>query len=153
MGQSCPDTVVACPLVPNSWRPLGSMEQILLKCQTSALGHNLCKCNCVPSAQALLEFKSSGDHNAPQSQASADQNVPQHQNGAFEVGKRFMETVVFTKTPLQIFSNHKHLIIEDASNCAAEGPNCQRALAGTPVVIPSVCQLPSSSTHKIDLQT
>jgi len=61
--------------------------------------------------------------------------------------------VVFTKTPSPILSNHNHLMVEEALKCAAEGQNRQQAFTGAPGVIPSVCQLPSSPSREIDLQT
>ena len=39
------------------------------------------------------------DQNIPQPKASSDQNVPQYQKATFEVAKRFMEAIVFMKTP------------------------------------------------------
>jgi len=103
--------------------------------------------------QVLLQPKSSGDQTALQPKARADQNVPQHQKATFEVAKRFMEAIVFTKPPWPILSHDKYSIIEEAWKLAIEAQDCQQALAGAPAGTPSVCQLPSGPSLKIDLQT
>jgi hypothetical protein len=108
------DTVIACPLLPNPRKPPGSMAPLLLKRQKSALLNKSSESDRAPSTQALPQPKSSGDQNALQPKASADQNVPQHQKATFEVVKRFMEAMVFTKTPWPKFSNDKYSMVEEA---------------------------------------
>jgi hypothetical protein len=44
-------------------------------------------------------------------------------------------------------------MVDKASQLAIEAQDRQRALAGAPVSTPSVCQLPSGPSHKIDPQT
>jgi hypothetical protein len=78
------------------------MAPPLLNCQLSALLNKSTEFDRAPSAQALLQPKSSGDQNARQLKASANQNVPQHQKATFKVAKMSMETIVFTKTPWPI---------------------------------------------------
>jgi len=87
----------------------------------SSLLNKLSQSDCAPSARALvLPHKSSGDQNIPQPNASSDQNVPQHQTGTFEVAKRFMQAMVFTKNPCQIISDDKYSMDEDASKLVIE---------------------------------
>jgi hypothetical protein len=74
------------------------MAPPLLKHQKSTLLNQLSKSDGAPSTQALLLFKSNGDQHFPQPKASADQNIPQQQKATFEVAKRFMKAIVFTKT-------------------------------------------------------
>jgi len=105
--RSCANTVIARPPLPNSWNPAGAMAPPLLKRQKSTLLNKLSKSDGAPSTQALPLRKSSGDQNVPQPKASADQNVPQHQKATFEVVKRILEAIVFTKTPWPILSNDK----------------------------------------------
>jgi hypothetical protein len=147
------DTVIARPLLPNPRKPPGSMAPPLLKRQKSALLNKSSESDRAPSAQALPQPKSSGDQNALQPKASADQNVPQHQKATFEVAKRFMEAIVFTKTPWPILSDDKYSMVEEAWKLAIEAQDRQRALAGAPPGTPSVCQLPSGPSLKIDPQT
>jgi len=130
------------------------MAPPLLKRQKSALLNKSSESDHAPSARALvLPNKSSGDQNIPQPKASSDQNVPQHQEGTFEVAKRFMEAIVFTKTPWPILSDDKYSMVEEAWKLAIEAQDRQRALAGAPVGTPSVCQLPGGPSLIIDLQT
>jgi hypothetical protein len=70
-----------------------------------------------------------------------------------EVAKRFLEAIVFTKTPWPILSNDKYSTVEEAWKLTIEAQDRQRALAGAPAGTPSVCQLPSSPFLKIDPQT
>ena len=147
------DTVIACPLLPNSRKSPGSVAPPLLKCQKSALLNESFESDHAPSAQALPPPETSGDQSAPQPMASADQNVPQHQKATFEVVKRFMEAIEFTKTPWPILSNDKYSMVEDARRLAIEAQDRQRALAGAPAGTPSECQLPSGPSLKIDPQT
>jgi len=147
------DTVIARPLLPNSRKPLGSRAPPLLKHQKSALFNTSSESDCAPPAQALLRTKSSGDKNAPQPQTKADQNVPQHQKATFDVAKRFIEAIVFTKTPWPILFDDKYSKVEQAWKLAIEAQDRQRAIAGAPPCTPSVCQLPSGPSLTIDLQT
>jgi len=147
------DTVIPRPLLPNSRKPPGSMAPPLLKCQKSALLNKSSESDRAPSAQALPQPKSSGDQNAPEPKASADQNVPQHQKATFVVAKRFMEAIVFTKTPRPILPNDKYWMVKEAWKLDIEAQDRQQALAGAPAGTPSVCQLPSGPSLKIDPQT
>ena len=67
--------------------------------------------------------------------------------------KRFMEAIVFTKTPSPILSSEKYLMGEQAWKLAIEALDHQRARAGAPVGTPSVCQLPGGPSLKMDPQT
>jgi len=71
----------------------------------------------------------------------------------FEVVKRYMEAIVFTKTPWPILSNNKYSIVEEAWRLAIQAQDCQWALAGAPVGTPAVSQLPGGPLLKIELQT
>jgi hypothetical protein len=64
-----------------------------------------------------------------------------------------MEAIVFTKTPWPIISDEKYSIVDKAWQLAIEAQDRQRPLAGAPVGAPSVCQLPSGPSLKIDPQT
>jgi len=147
------DTVIACPPLPNSRNPAPAMAPALLKRQKSTILNKSSESDGAPSTQALPLRKSSGDQNGPQPKASADHNVPQHQQATFEVGKWFMQAIVFRKTPWPILTNDKYSMVEEAWKLANEAENRQRALAGTSVCSPSVWQLPSGPSLKIDLQT
>jgi hypothetical protein len=71
--------------------------------------------------QALPLPKAGGDQNVPQQKPSGgDHNVPQHQKATFEVAKRFMEAIVFTKTPWQIIFNKKYSMVDEAWQLAIE---------------------------------
>jgi len=153
MKQNHADTVIARPLLPNSRNTAGAMAPALFKCPKSTLLNKLPESDRAPCTQALPLRKSSGDQNVPQPKASADQNVPQHQKAIFEVVDRFMEAIVSTNTPWPILSDDKYLMVEDTWKLAIEAQDSQRALAGAPVGMSSVCQLPGSPSLKIDLQT
>jgi len=103
--------------------------------------------------QALPLPKASGDQNVPQPKAGGDHNIPQHQKATFEVAKRFMEAIVFTKTPWPIISDEMYSMVDEAWKLAIEAQDRQRALAGAPVGTPSVRQLPGGPSLKIDQQT
>jgi hypothetical protein len=64
-----------------------------------------------------------------------------------------MEAMVFTKTHWPIISDAKYSIVDEAWKLAMEAQDRQWALAAAPVGTPSVCQLPSGPSLKIDLQT
>ena len=103
--------------------------------------------------QALLLPKTGGDQNVLQPKAGGDHNIPQHKKATFEVAKWFMEELVFIKTPWPIISDEKYSIVDEAWKLAIEPQGHQRALAGAPVGIPSVCQLAGGQSLKIDPQT
>jgi hypothetical protein len=79
----------------------------------STLRNKLSESDRVPSNKALPLRKSSGGQNITQPKASSDQNVPQHQNATFEVAKRIMEAIVFTKTPWPILFDNKYAKLEE----------------------------------------
>jgi len=135
------DTVNARPLLPNSQKPPGSMAPPLLKRQKSALLNKSSESDRAPSAQAQPQPKSSGDQNAPHPKASAVQNVPQHQKATFDVAKRFMEAIVFTKTPWPIISDDKYSMVEEAWKLAIGAHDRPRALAGAPAGTPSISKM------------
>ena len=147
------DTVTARPLPPNCQKPPGSMAPPQLKRQKSAHLNKSSESDHAPSAQALPQPKSSGDQNAPQPKASADQNVPQHQKTTSEVARRFMGAIVIMKTPWAILSDDKYSMVYEAWKLAIEDQDHQQPWAGAPVGTPSVCQLPSSPSLKIDSPT
>jgi len=125
----------------------------MLKRQKSTLLNKLSESPCALSTQALHPHMSSGDQNVPWRMASADQNVPQPQKATFEVGKWFMEAIIITETPCPILSDDKYLMVEEPWKLAIEALDRQLAFAGTSVSMPSVCQLPSGLSFKIDAQT
>jgi len=148
------NTVIAHPPLPNSRNLPAAMAPPLLKCPKSSLLNKLSESDRAPSARALvLPNKSSGDQNIPHSKANSDQNIPQHQKGTFEVAKRFMEAIIFTKNPWPMISDDKYSVVEETWELAIEAQDRQRALAGAPVGTPSVCQLPGGPSLKIDPQT
>jgi hypothetical protein len=149
--QSHADTVIACTSFPNLRHPAGAIAPPLLKRQKSTI--NILRESDVVPAQALPLLKTGGDQNVPQPKAGGDHNVPQHQKATFEVAKRFMEAIVFTKTPWPIISDEKYSMVDEAWKLAIEAQDRQRALAGAPVGTPSVCQLPGGPSLKIDPQT
>ena len=152
--RSCADTVIACPPLSNSPNLPAAMAPPLLKHQMSSLLNTSSESDRAPSTGALvLPNKSSGDQNISQPKASRDQNVSQHQKATFEVVKRFVEAIIFTKTPWPILTNAKYLMVEEAWKLVIEAQDCQRALADAPVGTPSVCQLPSGPSLEIDPQT
>ena len=144
-------TVIACTPLPNLRHPAGAIPPPLLKRQKSTI--NISRKSDI--VQALLLPKAGGDQNGPQQKPSGggDHNVPQHQKGTFEVAKRFMEAIVFTKTPLPIISDEKYSMVQEARQLAIETEDRQRAFAGAPVGAPSVCRLPGGPSLKIDPQT
>ena len=108
----------------------------LLKCQKSTI--NILRESDVLPAQALPLPKTGGDQNVPQPQAGRDHNLPEHQKETFEVAKRFMEAIVFTKTPWPIISDEKYSMVDEAWKLGIVAQHRQRALAGAPVGAPSV---------------
>jgi len=149
--QSCADTVIARTSLPNLWHPAGAIAPPLLKLQKSTITI-LHESDVVP-AQALSFIKAAGDQNLSQPKAGGDNNVPQHQKATFEVVKQFMEAILFTMTPWPIISDEKYSMVDEAWNVVIEAQDRQPAFAGAPVGTPSVCQLPSGPSLKIDPQT
>jgi len=97
--------------------------------------------------------KAGGEKNVPQPKAVGDHNVAQHQMATFEVAKRFMEAMVFTTTPWAIIADEKDSMVDKAWELAIQAQDRQLALAGAPLGTPSVYQLLSGPSLKIDLQT
>ena len=64
-----------------------------------------------------------------------------------------MEAIGFTKTPWPILSGDQWSTVEEAWELSTEAQDRQRVIAGAPAGTPSVCQLPSSPSLKINLQT
>jgi len=93
----------------------------------------------VVPAQALPLSKAGGDQNIPEPKADRDHNVPQYKKESFQVGKQFMEAIVFTNTPWPIISNEKYSMIQKAWKLVIETQDRQRAFAGAPLDTPSVC--------------
>jgi len=152
--QSRTETVIACPLLPNSRNPLVAMAPPRPNCQKSALLIIVLQSDCAPSNRALvIPYKSSTDQNTPKHKASSDLNVPQHHNATFEGVKRFMETSVCTKKPWPILSNDKYFTVEEPWKLAIEAQGCQWALSGAPIGRSLVCQLLGGPSLIIDLQT
>jgi len=140
------DIVIARAPLPNLRQPARAIAPPLLKCQKSVINIS-CESDVV---QALPLPKAGGDQNISQPNAGGDHNIPQHQNATFEVAKRFMEAIVFTKTPWPIISDGKYSMVDEAWKLAIEAQDRQRALAGAPVDTPAVCQLPGGPCVKID---
>jgi len=144
------DTVIARTSLPNLRHPARAMAPPLLKRQKSTINIS-CQSDIV---QALPLPKAGADQNvAQQKPGGGDHNVPQHQKACFEVVKRFMEAIVFTKTPWPIISDEKYSMVDEACQLAIEAQDRQWALAGAPVGAPSMCQLPSGPSLEIDPQT
>jgi len=144
------DTVIARTSIPNLRHPAGAMAPPLLKRQKSTI--NISRESEI--VQALPIPKAGGDHNMPQQKpGGGDHNVPRHHKAMFEVAKRFMEAIVFTKTPCPIISDEKYSMVDQAWQLTIEAQDRQRALAGAPVAAPSVCQLPGGPSLEIDPQT
>jgi hypothetical protein len=64
-----------------------------------------------------------------------------------------MEAIVLTKTTWPIISDEMYSMVDEAWKIAIEAQDQQRAVAGAPVGVPSVCQLPGGPSLKIDPQT
>jgi hypothetical protein len=144
------DTVIAHTSLPNLGHSAGAMAPPLLKRQKSTI-NILRKSDIV---QVLRLPEAGGDHNMPQRTPSGgDHDIPQYQKATFEVAKRFMEAIIFTKTPWPIISYEKYSMVDEAWQLAIEAQDRQRALAGAPVGAPSVCQLPGGPSLRIDPQT
>jgi len=147
--QSHADTVIARTPLPNLLHPVRAIAPPLRKGHKSAINIS-CESDVV---QVLLLPKASGDHNVPQPKISGNHNIPQYQKATFEVVKRFMEAIVFTKTPWRIISDGNYSMVDEAWKLAIEAQHRQWALAGAAVGTPSVWQLPSGLSFKINPQT
>jgi hypothetical protein len=144
------DTVIARTSLPNMRHPAGAMAPPVLNRQKSTI--NISRKSDIVHALPLP--KAGGDHNMPQQKrGGGDHNVPHHHKATFEVAKRFMEAMVFTKTPWPIISDEKYSMVDGAWQLAIEAQDRQRALAGAPAGAPSMCQLPGGPSLKIDPQT
>jgi hypothetical protein len=149
--RSCADTVIARTLLPNLRHPAGAIAPLLLKHQKSAI-IILCKSDDIP-AQALALPKAGGDQYVPQPKAVGYHTIPRYQNATCEVAKRFMEAIVFPTTSWPNISDEKYSMVDEPWKLTIEAQDRQRALAGAPVGTPSVCQMPSGPSLKIDPQT
>jgi hypothetical protein len=144
------DNGIACTSLPNLRHPAGAMALPLLNHQMSTINIS-CKSD---TDQAPLHPQAGADQNVPQQKPGrGEYNSPQHQMATFEVARRFMEAIVFTKTPWTNISDEKYSMVDEAWQLAIQAQDCQRALAGAPVVAPSVCQLPGGPSFKTDPQT
>jgi len=76
--------------------------------------------------------------------------MPQHEKATVEVAKWLVAATILTIPPWPISSDEKNSIVEEASKLAIQAQNRRKALAGAPVGRPSVCQLASSPSLKID---
>jgi len=144
------DTVIACTSLPNLRHPARAMAPPLLKLQKSTI--NISRESDI--VQELPPPKGGGDHNMPQQRpGGGDHNVPQHQKATFEVAKRFMEAIIFTKTPWPIIPDEKYLMVHEAWQLAIEAQDRQRALGCAPAGTPSGCQWAGGPSLKIDPHT
>ena len=102
------DTVITRTSLPYLRHPAGAIAPSLPKRQKSAI--NISRESDI--VQALPLPKTGGDQNVLQRKpGGGDHNVPQHPKGTFEVAKRFMEAILFTKTPLPIISDEKDSMV------------------------------------------
>jgi len=92
------DTVIECCVLPNSRNPAKVMALPLIRHHKATFLNTVCKSDHAPPAEVLLLPKCSGDLNVSQPKASGDQNRLQHQEGTFEIAKRFLQAVIFMKT-------------------------------------------------------
>jgi len=129
------------------------MALLLLKCQKSTFLNKSSESDRAPSAQLLPQPKTTGHKNDQQPKASVEEIVPRQRKATFDVAKRFMEAIVFMKTPWPILPDDKYSMVEAALNFVIDVLDRQQSLAGAPAGTTSLCQLPSSPSHKIDPQT
>ena len=116
------DTVIARTSLLNLRHPAGAMAPPLLKHQKSTINIS-CESDIL---QVLPLPKAGGDQNVPQQKhGGGDYSVPQHQKATFQVAKRFMEAIVFTKTPWPIISDEKYSIVDAARKLAIEAQDRQ----------------------------
>jgi hypothetical protein len=71
----------------------------------------------------------------------------------FEAVKRFMEANEFWMTSWPILSNDKYSMVEAAWKQAFDAADDQWVLEGAPLGTPSIYQVPSRPSLKIDPQT
>jgi hypothetical protein len=147
--RSCADTVIARAPLPNLRHPARATTPLLFKRQKSVINIS-CESDLV---EALPLPNVRGDQNVPQPKAGGDHNIPQHQKATLQVATKFMEAIVFPKTPWQIISNEKYSMVDEASKLAIEAQDLLRAFAGVAVGTPSVCPLPGGPALKIEPQT
>ena len=83
---------------------LEQMAPQQLNCQNCTHFINSCESDCIP-AQVLLPPKCTGHHDILQPQAQIVQYVPEHKMVPFQLANRFMEAIIFTKTPSTSQSN------------------------------------------------
>jgi len=103
------DTVITRTSLPTLRHPAGAKAPPLLKHQKSTI--NISRESDI--VQALPLPKAGGDHDMPQQKPGGDEhNDPQHQKSTFEVAKRFMEAIVFKKTPWPIISDEKYSMVD-----------------------------------------
>ena len=142
------DNVVAHAPLPNLRHSAGAVAPTLVRCQKSVI--NISRESDVVQAQPLPLARR--DQNIPQLMASGDYNVSEHRKVAFEVAKRFMEEMVFTKICWQIISDEMYSMVKKVWKLPIEAQHGQRTWAGAPVGTSSVCQLRGASL-KINQQT
>jgi len=118
--ESCTDTFIAHPPLPNSRNPAETMAPELLTSKESTLLNKLSESDHAPSSQVLPLCKSKADHNVPHQKASADENIPQHQTAMFEVAKGCVQYIIFLITPWQILFDDKYLMVEQVLQLAIE---------------------------------
>jgi len=148
---NCADTVIARTSLPNLRHPARAMALPLLKLQKSTI--NILRESDIVPAQALPLPKAGGDHSVPQPKAGGDRKVPQYPNATFEVAGWFKKAIVFTKTDQTIISDEQYSMVDEDWPLAIEAQDQQQALAGPPICTPSVCQLASGPSVKINPQT
>jgi len=106
------DTVIACTSLPNLCHAARAIAPPLLKRQKSTI--EIFRMSEIVPSQALPLPKADGDRSVPQPEAGGDHNVPQHPYATFEVVKRFVEAIIFTKTPWPIISDEMYWIVDEA---------------------------------------
>lgn len=67
------------------------------------------------------------DQNVPQLKASRHQSISQYLRATSDVAKRFIETIVFMKTPSPIISDDKFPMADKCQKRLNEAQNGQRA--------------------------
>jgi hypothetical protein len=143
------DTLMACAPLPNLRHPARPIEPPFVKGHKSVI--NISRKSDV--VQALQLPKGGGDQNVPQPKAGGNHNIPQHQTATVEVANRFMEAVVFTRTPWPFICHENYSMVDEASQLAIEAQDHQLASAGAPVGTPSMSPLPGGPSLESDPQT
>jgi len=134
---SLADTLLVHIPLPNLRNPAGTMAPPLLKRQKSIISW-LHQSYLVPAQAPPLPIAGE-HHNVPQQKASRNQHVPDHQKATLDVLKRFMEAIVFTKTPGPVGSNERYSIVDKAWELAIEAQDRQHTLAGASVDWSCLC--------------